>query len=356
MVGTFAGIAVWLVTMNTENGKKMMNWKINLIALITTLILAASTMAASATTIYVPDNYTTIQEAVNASNNEDLIIVRDETYTENVIIKNSLTIRSENGSVFTTIIAADSDLPVFWVKADYVNINGFTVKGGTADKWPLYTAGIFLSIGSDYCNISNNNASYNGDGIWLVNSSNNMIANNIANLNSNHGIHLFSICDNNILINNTVTSNNMTGIELSGSNNNMIVNNTASGNDRGICLFDSSNNILLGNNVSNNNYGSYHYGIYLLKSRNNNLTNNIISNNDYGAYLLKSRNNNLTNNIISNNDHGIYMISSNSSVIHPNNFINNKENICYENRVPGFEAVFTIVGLLVIAYLVRRKK
>ncbi len=334
-----------------------MNWKNNWIALVTTLTLmfvAASAMAASATTIYVPDNYVTIQEAVNASNGGDMIIVRDGTYTENIGVDKSLTIRSENGSAFTTVIAADSDLHVFRVTADYVVINGFTVKGGNDDEF-YSKAGIYLFLDVDYCNISDNNASYNGDGIWLHGSSNNMIANNIANSNSNYGIFLFSICDNNILINNTVNSNNVTGIELWGSNNNVIMNNTASGNDRGICLFDSSNNILIGNNASNNNYGSYHYGIYLLKSRNNSLTNNILSKNDYGTYLLKSKNNNLTNNILSNNGYGIYMVSSNSSNIHPNNFINNKENIGYENRVPGFEAVLAIAGLLAIAYLLRRR-
>ena len=317
------------------------------------VFVAASTMAASATTIYVPDNYATIQEAVNASNDGDMIIVGDGTYTENIYVNKSLNIRSENGSAFTTIIAADSNSHVFWVAADYVDINGFTVKGGNDDEFHS-KAGIYLFLEVDYCNISDNNASYNGEGIWLHGSSNNIIANNIANSNGNYGIFLFSICDNNILINNTVNSNNITGIELWGSNNNMIMNNTASGNDRGICLFDSSNNILSGNNASNNNYGSYHYGIYLLKSRNNSLTNNIISNNDYGTYLLKSKNNNLTNNIISNNDYGIYMVSSNSSNIHPNNFINNKENICYENRIPGFEALFAITGLLALAYLLSR--
>lgn len=311
---------------------------IGLIALVMTLILvffAASAMTASAATIYVPDNYVTIQEAINASNNGDIIIVRDGTYTENIDVDKSLTIRSENGSAFTTVIAANSNNHVFEVTADYVNINGFTVIGATADRVPLNTAGIFLSLGVNYCNISDNNASYNGDGIWLHGSCNNMIANNIANSNGNYGIFLFSICNNNTLINNTVNSNNVTGIELWGSNNNMIVNNTASSNDRGIYLFDSSSNILLGNNASDNNYGSYHYGIYLLKSRNNNLTNNILSNNDYG----------------------IYMISSNSSNIKHNNFINNKVDIYYDNSTtPGFDAVFAIAGLLAVAYLLRRRK
>ena len=102
-----------------------MNWKINLIALVTTFTLVfvgASAMAASATTIYVPDNYVTIQEAVNTSNNVDIIIVRGGTYTENIEVDKSLTIRSENGSAFTTIIATESDLHILWVAADYVDI------------------------------------------------------------------------------------------------------------------------------------------------------------------------------------------------------------------------------------------
>lgn len=340
-------------------GKKMVNWKINLITLVTTLTLVfvtATAMASSTTTIYVPDNYVTIQEAVNASKNGDIIIVRDGTYTENIEVDKSLTIRSENGSAFTTIIAANSKHHVFEVMADYVNINGFSVNGAKSDRFPAYAAGIYLSVWVDYCNISDNNASNNGDGIWLHGSCSNIIANNTVNSNSRNGILVYSISDNNILMNNIMNLNHESGIDLWGSNNNMVINNTASSNDKGISLYDSSNNIILGNNASNNNYRSYNYGIYLLSSRNNSLTNNIISNNDYGTYLLKSRNNNLTNNIISNNDYGIYMVSSNSSNIHPNNFNNNKENICYKNSTPGFEAVFTIAGLLTIAYIKRRKK
>ena len=54
--------------------------------------------AASARTIYVPDNYAKIQDAVNAASIGDTIIVRDGTYYENLKVDKQLTIKSENSS------------------------------------------------------------------------------------------------------------------------------------------------------------------------------------------------------------------------------------------------------------------
>lgn len=332
-----------------------MNKKIDLIALVTILTIVfflASAMVVSALTIHVPDDYLTIQKAVNGANDGDIIVVRDGTYTENINVNTRLTIRSENGSAFTTVIAANPKNNVFIIKADYVNVNGFTVKGATAHELPEYAAGIILELGTDYCNISDNNVSYNGDGIWLWNSSNNIIANNIANSNRNIGIFVVSISDNNTIINNIVNFNNVSGIELWGSNNNMILNNTASGNDRGIYLMDSSENTLSSNNGDSNK----NYGFYLLLGGNNLLQNNANSNTPYGIYLDKSRNNRLQNNTLSNNNYGIYMFSS-DSIIDSNNFRDNKENIYSGTSVlPVSEIVFSISGLLAMLYIAFKYK
>ncbi len=228
-----------------------MNKKTGLIALVTILtivFLLASAMVASALTIHVPDDYAKIQEAVNAANDRDMIIVKDGTYTENINVNKSLTIRSENGSAYTMVTAANPKNHVFTVTADYVTISGLTITGATSYKLPDYAAAIYFSQ-VDYGNISDNNVSYNSDGIWLWNSNNNIIANNVANSNGNYGIYLFSISDNNTIINNIVNFNNVSGIELWGSNYNIIVNNVASGNDRGIYLWDSSENTLSSNNT-----------------------------------------------------------------------------------------------------------
>jgi len=54
------------------------------VLLATTLPLSVSKAEASSATIYVPDDYPTIQAAVNAASPGDTIIVRDGTYYENV--------------------------------------------------------------------------------------------------------------------------------------------------------------------------------------------------------------------------------------------------------------------------------
>ncbi|RCV64419.1 hypothetical protein C5S53_09010 [Methanophagales archaeon] len=55
--------------------------------------------------IYVSDDFSTIQDAVDAAYLNDTIIVRDGTYIENVDVYKRLTIRSENGSDSTIVLA-----------------------------------------------------------------------------------------------------------------------------------------------------------------------------------------------------------------------------------------------------------
>jgi pectin methylesterase-like acyl-CoA thioesterase len=58
-----------------------------------------------ANTIYVPDDYATIQWAVDNAMIGDTIIVRDGVYTENVNVNKRLTIRSEKGPSSTIVRA-----------------------------------------------------------------------------------------------------------------------------------------------------------------------------------------------------------------------------------------------------------
>jgi parallel beta-helix repeat protein len=243
---------------------------------------------ASAATIYVPDNFTTIQQAVNNATPNDIIIVRDGTYTENVDVNvNHLTIKSENGSDSTIVQAANPDDDVFEITADYVNISGFTVEGWRA---AIYLSNVY------HCNISNNSASNNSEGIYFESSSNNTIINNIINSNKG-GIELW-LSSNNMVMNNTVNSNKYHGIRLENSNNNTLTNNTASlNNDGGIELEKSSNNMVMTNTV-NLNKGE---GIYLeSSSHSNTITNNTALNNNYGIRLESSSDNFIYNNCFSN--------------------------------------------------------
>ena len=95
-----------------------------------------STQTPSSPTIYVPDDYALIQDAVDAASPGDTIIVREGTYEENIEVYKSLTIRSENGPD-STIVLSESGDNVFFVTANYVNISGFTING-TYERTGIY--------------------------------------------------------------------------------------------------------------------------------------------------------------------------------------------------------------------------
>ena len=353
---------------NNRSDKRTRFFSAGILTIALLCTAAAVCGTASATDIYIGpgEDETTIQGAVNNATAGDTIIVRDNTYNENVDVNKSLMIRSENGSANCFVNASDPNDHVFNVSVDYVNISGFTVRNATG----CGAAGIYLGSGADHCNISgntisdndcgiyldssnvnsisnnicknnglseeegggeegetaihlndsdnnlisNNNCSENDDGIALVNSDNNTVINNTANSNEYAGIHLESSTDNRIL-DNTCKNNGVevsggwTGIHLEDSDNNLISNNNCSENDHGICLDGSHNNTLTNNTASYNTLGyDPRVGIYLTDSNNNTLTNNTASHNGdeimegYGIQLYYSSNNTLTNNTANSNN------------------------------------------------------
>jgi len=119
-------------------------------AVLFAMLAFVSVECASATTIYVGPGES-IQDAVDGqANPDDMIIVRDGTYTENVDVNvANLTIRSENGSENCVVRAVNPDDHVFEVTADYVNVSGFTVENATG--WGK--SGIYLN-GVAHCNFT----------------------------------------------------------------------------------------------------------------------------------------------------------------------------------------------------------
>jgi len=73
--------------------------------------------ASPGTIWWVPDNYATIQAAVNNATAGDTIIVRDGNYTENVKVNKRLTIQSQNGTASCVVNAANPSDHVFYITA-----------------------------------------------------------------------------------------------------------------------------------------------------------------------------------------------------------------------------------------------
>jgi len=345
-------------------------------------------------------DYISIQAAVNAANVGDIILVYPGTYTENVDVNKELIIRSYSGNPDNTIVkAASSNDYVFYLNADNITINGFTITGADIDG---IRAGEFRgSSGTSNNNtLMNNLITGNDYGISLSYSSGNVLHNNSISDN-NISIYLGLYSGNNILNNNRVSDT----IYLEMSRNNILSNNRVAADDynyAGILLeFDSSDNTLLNNTILDNNHGivleasdynrldnntiinSSVHGIFLdgsyenkldkntitnsassgiviydsvynmldnntvssngdgiyfnLFSHNNTLTNNIVSDNGDGISLnFHSDNNELTGNTISNNHGcGVYVSESTGNMIF-NNLFNNTVNVEFDIWSSGY--------------------
>ncbi|MGB7001965.1 MAG: NosD domain-containing protein [Halobacteriota archaeon] len=255
-------------------------WNILLLMITLAVLFFATitTVTANAATIYALSNPKTIQDAIDNAYHGQTILVRDGTYTENIIVNKRLKICSENGPATTTVRAFDPDEHVFEVTVDHVEISGFTVTGATG----YMRSGIYLSSSADNCSIYDNIVSNNSIGISLASSRNNMISGNTVNSNNQDGIRLLSSIKN-TLSGNNVSSNNHAGICLWTSSNNMLTGNTVnSNNDRGFYLHDLSNyNTFSGNSVYTNNKD----GICLKTSSNYNLIYNNYFNNENNAWI-----------------------------------------------------------------------
>ena len=314
-------------------------------AIIATVVILAALAfvlvgSASALTIYVPTDYPTIQQAIDAASPGDTVFVYNGTYYEGngvSISKNRITLQGEDKNS-TTIHGKWTAEKVVYVTGNYVNVSVFSVTGSREEGYEIYVDsgdncvisdniiiggnyGIYLRD-SDSSTVSHNNASNTEmNGICLVESSECLIENNIANSTRFYGIVLSSSSNCN-LKNNTANLNYyFTGISLSSSSNCNLENNIANSNDGGIHLAFSSN-CNLENNIANSNHDD---GILLFSSSNCNITTNTAHSNGRGIYLKStSINNNITENNISNNrEYGMYLDYSGNNEIYHNNFINN---------------------------------
>jgi len=155
----------------------------------------------SSNTIWVPDNYTAIQEAINAASPGDTIRVRAGTYYENVVVNKTLSLIGEDKD--STIIDANDADAVLTIQANSTTVEGFIIQNGSF-------------------------------GIIII------------------GRYGYEPCSRNNITGNIIRSNEL-GLYISGKGNNTIVNNVMTNNVFGLYI-GSSNNILRDNRMLENNY------------------------------------------------------------------------------------------------------
>jgi nitrous oxidase accessory protein len=207
-----------------------------LIGLMVSLFRVSLVKTAS-NTIIVPDDYSTIQEAINHADEGDTIFLSEGTYYENVVVNKSVSLLSDGR---TGIINGSIPLePALTIEADNVFISELRVKGG----------GVFLDTSSN-CIVKDNHigTGYGSGGIDVYRGTHNMIAGNFIEPCTG-GIKLIQ-SDNN-----TVTRNSMNPHEhslfLSNSSFNLISENELGIHWSTTCLLllSSHSNTIVGNTL-----------------------------------------------------------------------------------------------------------
>jgi parallel beta-helix repeat protein len=225
--------------------------------------------------------YSSIQSAIDdpLTVDDNVIVVTNGTYTENIVVNKNLILRPYDGNVI--IQAANPNNPVITVNSSGSGsmILGFTLTGANGTS----SSGIYLNQASN-CTIMENILCNNCYGMLLFNSINNIV------------------CNNNL------TSNLMGGIQLNSSNNNTIYSNNITNNSgNGIYINNSENTLIMANIIQNNLMN----GVELNNSNNSTIYENTIVDNHQNGIKVISSSADVNFNIITGNTHyGLYNIGN----------------------------------------------
>jgi len=260
---------------------------------VITILIASITVIRFPSTIgsiVVPDDYSSIQTAVDHAFTGQTIFVRNGIYTEQyVTINKPLSLIGENPE--NTILVGINNIKypppyVIQISADNVKVSGFTITNGDQSGIRVETIGSIkqpsgvVITGNNIVNNTGGISDYDGDHL--------IIANNKISNNSQYGIQLYS--SQSIVSGNLISDNGWEGLVVGTSNvtvtQNIIANNgfqEANVNRGGLCLIAGNNYEIYSNNISDNHV----FGVQFAENCNNSdVSNNNIIGNDVGVDLL----------------------------------------------------------------------
>jgi parallel beta-helix repeat protein len=289
------------------------------------------------TTIRVPDDYPSIQEAIDAANEGDRVVVSDGTHTgdwndglrrnKNLELRGKkITVESENGPGNCTIEChgVGRGFNIHEGEDSYTVIKGFTITGAKSSGGGLYIEGASPTITNNV--ITSNKGSYGG-GIYCKNAGpqikDNTITGNSADGHRGGGIYC---CEGSkpLISGNTIKNNEATvegygaGICCFDSSpeiiNNTIQDNEANsitqGKGRGGGIYIGNCDAIIRNNTITGNKARYSAGIYCAGSGSDNalITENTVSGNsslrNSGGICIRSCSATVTWNTVTNNSCG----------------------------------------------------
>lgn len=300
--------------------------------LIVTFFLLASTAGIRTSkeafsAIVVPDDYSTIQEAINHASEGETIFVRAGTYYEHIIVNKTVLLLGEDKE--NTIIDGNSR---YWPEVIKITANDTVVSGFTVKNSDWFGVQISNSFGNT---IKDNNVVDTLYGIRLDQSAGNSIVGNNVKNNRFMGILL---CDSS---NNTLRYNEMAGnpenfgvwgLIISDFINDVDSSNTVNGKpvyywinqhdrqipaDAGVVMVVNSSKITVRNLVLSNN----DHGVSFAYTSSSYIEENLVTNNTYGIDLFCSFNNTISGNILSQNTMGISMRFSSDNIARENTVI-----------------------------------
>jgi len=210
-----------------------------LLVFITLLGFVGFTTSSFGATIYVPGDYSTIQDALNAAVNHDTIVVAAGTYRENITFSGkAVALRGAAGAALTIIDGAQNGSVVTFDSSEGADtvLDGFTITNGRgADGGGIYChfasptitnvtianndadsgkgGGLFLKHSGalvEGCEISSNTAIFGGGGICCNRSTatfrNNRVHGNSCGNSSGGGFYFYysnDVIENNVIDENT---------------------------------------------------------------------------------------------------------------------------------------------------------
>jgi len=265
--------------------KKITTMLVGLLVLSSVLVIFPNVMTvkAEATTIVVPDDFSTIQAAIDNAAEGDTVFVKNGIYNldENtlIVIDETLSLIGEDpeNTVILGVfgIYSSGSTAAIRVAAPNVTISGFTI---TNCRTAIAIANYYAEAFPSGCKIINNNIVNNSEGIRSQRSDLLISGNNIS---ENQGGIVGWNTENIIITENNIAENGY-GIDIGISRNITVSGNNISNNSRGLNLVYYGPYFVYGNNITKNDWG-----IRFAEGCNNAIVNgNNITQNNVGVVLL----------------------------------------------------------------------